>query len=282
MAAQKPTPASLDSPTNTPLVVKYIGNNSGLWDQYYLDLIEAALKITANEGPYRIDYTDEALSTLRKRELLAAGVRVNIDRMTGFNSLHNPQDGFIRVKVPLMRGIHGFRVLLIRSQQQSEFDKVKTLADLRKLTMGFGRGWEGYLYQHEGINVMDAQDMSALLKMLAAGRFDYIPLAATEIEDSFSIDNKPVSSLVAEKHLLLYMPLPIFFYVSDKTPELAKRIEKGLLVMDERGEMKAIFDKYFAERLKKLHLSQRTIIQIPNFEDDGSAGTMDKEFLKDY
>ena len=137
-------------------------------------------------------------------------------------------------------------------------------------------------YVKASINVMEAQDTSALLKMLAAGRFDYIPLAATEIEGSFTIDNQPVNSLSAEKHLLLYMPLPIFFYVSKKAPKLAKRMERGLLIMEKEGKMKSIFDKYFAERLKKLHLSQRVIIEIPNFEDDGSIGKMNTDLLKEY
>lgn len=265
-----------------PLVAKYIGNNSGLWDSYYLELIEKALKNTESEGAYRIESAEESLSTVRKWELLVKGERINIDRLTGFSSKKNQQSGLIRVNVPLMRGLHGFRILLIHKELQAQFDKVNLIEDLRRFTFGFGRGWEGYIYQKEGFKLIEAQDMASLLKMLAAKRFDFIPLAATEIEDSYNIDKNLLNTLVAEKHLLIYMPMPIFFYVSEQNPVLAKRVERGLLAMEASGEMKSVFDKYFAERLRKLNLSSRVIIEIPNFENDGKTEKMNINFLKEY
>ena len=52
--------------------------------------------------------------------------------------------------------------------------------------------------------------------------------------------------------------------------------------MEADGTMTKIFDKYFSARLKKLHLSGRTVIEIPNPEDDGSVGKMDFSVLKSY
>lgn len=268
--------------TTTPIVAKYTGNNSGLWDNYYLDLIESALINTQSEGAYQIEYTQGSMSTIRKWELLVKGERINIDRITGFNSEKNPQRGLIRVNVPLMRGLHGYRILLIHKELQSQFDKVNTIDDLRQFTMGFGRGWEGYIYQKERFNLIESNDMSSLLKMLAGKRFDFIPLAATEIEENYSIEGNQLNALVAENHLLIHMPTPIFFYVSEQHPELAKRMERGLLAMEASGEIKNIFDKYFHDRLNKLHLSKRVIIEIPNFEDDGTSEKANVNFLKEY
>jgi len=282
VAAQSTSSLPTNTSTREPLIVKYVGNNLGLWESYYLELIDTALKSTANEGLYRIDFVEESLSATRKREMLVAGNRINIDRITGFGSKNNSHQGLLRVKVPLMRGFHGFRIPLIRKELQARLNHVNSANELRQFSLGLGRGWEGYIYKKENFTVIEAQDMSSLLKMLAAGRFDFIPLAATEIEDNYSIHNKPLAALAAENRLLIYMPMPIFFYVSEKTPELANRMERGLLIMEKEGKMKSIFDKYFAERLKKLHLSQRVIIEIPNFEDDGSIGKMNTNFLKEY
>lgn len=78
------------------------------------------------------------------------------------------------------------------------------------------------------------------------------------------------------------MPLPIYFYVSPTLPELAERLQLGLKEMQNNGSMKNIFDKYFAVRMKKLHLSQRTIIELKNPENDGSLGLNDHKDIAEY
>jgi hypothetical protein len=265
------------------LTVKYIGNNSGVKEDYYLELIDAALKITEPHfGPYKIDFVQEQLTSQRKHELLVTGERLNIDRLVGFHNNAGPRSVLLQVKMPLLRGFMGYRVPLIRRDKQTVFDHVNTLDDLKKIPLGLGKGWEGYIYQKNGFNLTEPINFETLLKMLAGGRFDFVPLSAIEIEDNYQIDTQTLDILVPENHILIHTALPNYFYVSPNAPELASRLNIGLKELQKNGQMNKIFDKYFLLRLKKLNLGKRKIIEIPNPEDDGSLGPIDHSVLKAY
>jgi ABC-type amino acid transport substrate-binding protein len=276
-------PAVAIEPAIEPMVVKYIGSNPGVKEDYYLELIHTALKITEPSfGAYRVDFSEVLLNAKRKNELFLDGAKLNIERHTGFDTITHPGRGTLKIEVPLLRGFLGFRIPLIRRASQPDFENIKTLVDLRKVPLGLGQGWEGYLYRQNGFLLTESLNMTILLKMLVAKRFDFVPLGATEIEEHYQVDNQPVDVLAPENHLLIYMPMPVFFYVNSKYPELANRLTVGLKKMEAAGEMKRIFDKYYAERLKKLNLANRIIIELPNSEDDDSVEKMNFKVLKEY
>jgi len=265
------------------LMVKYIGNNSGVKEDYYLELIDAALKTTEPQfGPYKIEFLREQLTSQRKHELLVAGERLNIDRLVGFHNNTGPRSVLLQVKVPLLRGFMGYRIPLIRRDRQAVFDQVNTLDDLKKIPLGLGKGWEGYIYQKNGFNLTEPINFETLLKMLAGGRYDFVPLSSIEVEDHYQVDNQTLDSLVPENHILIHTALPNYFYVSPTAPELAARLNAGFKALQKNGQMDRVFDKYFLIRLKKLNLANRKIIEIPNPEDDGSLGPADHKLLKIY
>jgi ABC-type amino acid transport substrate-binding protein len=283
------TPVALGSMANAnasvaeSMVVRYIGSNPGVKEEYYVDLIRMAMQITEPSfGPYRVDFSEVLMNAKVKNEMLARAEKLNVVRMTGFDSIAHPGKGNLKIDVPLLEGFLGLRIPLIRRVAQPDFAKIHTANDLRKMQMGMGQGWEGYLYRQNGFVVTEALNMTVLLKMLVAKRFDFVPLGATEIDEHYLVENQSVDVLMPESHLLIYMPTPTFFYVSPKFPELAKRLTEGLKKMQADGQMKKIFNKYYAERLKKLNLANRTIIEIPNPEDDDSVEKMNFKVLKEY
>lgn len=249
-----------------PQLVKYVGSNPGVSEDYYLDMLQAALKATQKiEGDFRIDFTEESLSSQRKRELMIEGTRVNVDRFIvddGFTA--DEHSLLIKVNVPLLHGFLGYRVPLIRKGSQHLFDNVKNINDLRKIRMGMGKGWEGWLYEQNGFSVTEPIGMTMLLKMLAAGRFDFVPLGATEIQTEYTIENNQTLNLYPEKNLLIHYNLSPYFFVSGKHPELARRLEIGLKKIAKNGIEKKIFDKYYAAKLKDLNFANRTIIEVIN------------------
>lgn len=266
-----------------PQLVKYVGNNSSVREDYYLALIEAALHLTESDyGPYRIVYSQESLASERKHELLVSGEKLNVDRLVGFPANNGPRQGLLRVDVPILKDFMGYRILLIRKENQTRFSSISRLADLRYLPMGFGKGWEGHVYKHNGFSVVETINLSIMLKMLAGKRFAFVPLSAIEIEDKYEIDGMPVDYLVPESSLLVYMPLPVYFYVSPAEPVLAERLTKGLRQLTASGELDRIFNTHFGARLKRLHLAQRTIIELKNPDDDGSLGKPNHHQLNAY
>lgn len=266
-----------------PLLVKYLGNNTSISEDYYLALITAALKATEpSHGPFQLMYAQEQISSERKHDLLVLGDKINVDRLVGFPTQDGPRKGLIRVGIPILNGFMGYRILLIRSENQTRFSTIKTLDELRKLPMGFGKGWEGHVYKHNGFSVAEALTMPMLLKMLAGKRYYFVPLSVIEIDDSYEIDGVQISSLVPEKSLLIYMPLPVYFYVSPTEPELADRLTLGLNYLKVNGQMEKIFLDYFGERLKRLNLPGRQIIELSNPDDDGSLGSPNHQQLKQF
>lgn len=267
-----------------PLLVKYLGNNTAsISEDYYLAIIEAALEATKpTYGPYKLTFTQEQLSSERKHDLLVVGDKVNVDRLVGFPDQKGPREGLIRIGLPVLNGFMGYRILLIRAEDQALFNNIKTLEELSKLSMGFGKGWEGHVYKHNGFSVAEPLNMTMLLKMLAGKRYFFVPLSVIEIDDHYEIDGKPVENLVPEKTLLIYMPLPVYFYVSPEQPLLADRLTLGLKYLKENGELDKIFKRHFSARLKRLHLSQRKLIKLTNPDDDGSLGVVDHRKLKEF
>ncbi|PUA27301.1 MAG: hypothetical protein B0W54_11935 [Cellvibrio sp. 79] len=266
-----------------PLLVKYLGNNASISEDYYLALITAALNATeSSHGPFKLMYAREQISSERKHDLLVLGDKINVDRLVGFPTMDGPRKGLIRVGTPILNGFMGYRILLIRTENQAEFSAINTLDELRKLPMGFGKGWEGHVYKHNGFSVAEALTMPMLLKMLAGKRYYFVPLSAIEIDDSYEIDGVPISNIVPEKSLLIYMPLPVYFYVSPSEPELADRLTLGLNYLKTNGQMEKIFQAYFGERLKRLNLSGRKLIELSNPDDDGSLGFPNHQQLKRF
>lgn len=263
--------------------VKYIGNNSAIREDYYIALIDAALKATENDyGAYQITYLQEPLASERKHELLVSGEKLNIDRLVGFPTDDGPRKGLLRVDIPILNGFMGYRALLIRAENQTRFSAISKLDELLELPMGFGKGWEGDVYKHNGFTVAETTNVDMMLKMLAGKRYAFIPLSVIEIEDNYEIEGVRVDALVPEKTLLIYMPLPVYFYVSPTEPILAERLTKGLRTLKASGEIDNIFMAHFSERLRRLNLSRRNIIELTNPDNDGSIGVPDHRVLQRF
>lgn len=274
---------SLAAFAEEPFVVKYIGSNPGIKEDYYLELIDAALKATEDtHGSYRIAFSEAPITSKRKREMLLSGDRINIDRLSGFPSQQDLRQGIIKVNYPLLHNMLSYRVPLIKKGGQVRFDNVKSLRDLRNLSVGMGQGWEGDIYKSNGFNLVVAPNTVLLLKMLVVGRYDFLPLSAVEIEDFYKIDEQVIGELVSEKNLLICSPLPVFFYVSASFPLLAERLRIGLEKIDANGQEDKIFEKYFSEKLKKLNLSKRIIFELQNPENDGTFYIKSHAILERY
>lgn len=251
----------------SPSIVRYIGSNPGVDEGYYLAMLEAALKATAKgASDYEIIFTEETLSSQRKRELMLTGERINVDRFIEGPIKTAEYSNLIKVNYRLLNGFLGYRVPLIRKGTQERFDHVKNIDDLRKIKMGLGAGWEGWLYERNGFSVAEPIGMMMLLKMLKAGRFDFVPLGATEIQSEYKIESGETLDLVPEKNLLIRYDFAPYFFVSNKHPLLAKRLETGLKLIDKNGTSKKIFDSFFADHLKNLNIANRRIIEIKNAE----------------
>lgn len=167
------------------------------------------------------------------------------------------------IRIPLFKGLFGYRVLLIRKQEQARFDHINDIDDLAKLLGGQGTHWpDTLILQANGLPLTTAETTESLFRMINAKRFDYFPRGISEAW--FELLQRKEANLAVEENLLLYYPTAIYFFVNKNNEALAQRIEKGMEVLIDNGK----FDQFFynhprvssgLERLKN-----RRIVELKN------------------
>ncbi len=228
-----------------------------------IEILDAALKATLLEfEPYKLVPSKEGMNEARYlAELKRGGVIVNV--VWSSTSVEKERD-FLPIRIPLRKGILGYRIALIAKDRQALIDQVKTLDDLKKLTIGQGLGWgDVQLYESNGLSVNTSQ-YDNLFKMTAAGRFDLFPRGISEVFNEYNIFSKSNPNLVIEKNLLIYYPWPYYFFFNKSDVQLKERVEAGLRKMMDNGTFDAIFNKYNAAAIEKAELKRRRVITIDN------------------
>lgn len=144
------------------------------------------------------------------------------------------------IRIPLSKGLFGYRVLVIRKEEQARFDQVKNIDDLANFIGGQGTHWpDTRIMKANGLKLVTAENTESLFRMIEAKRFDYFPRGASEAW--FELLERKETNLIVEKNLLLYYPADIYFFVNKTNEALAIRIEKGLEILIDTGE----FDRFF-------------------------------------
>ncbi len=70
--------------------------------------------------------------------------------------------------------------------------------------------------------------------------------------------------LAIDDQVVIYYPLPRYFFMNkDKKKEMA-RIEKGLIAAYKDGSLIKLWHKHFDAPLAKIHLKQRTLYKFKN------------------
>lgn len=152
------------------------------------------------------------------------------------------------IRIPLFKGLLGYRALVIRKQDQARFARVNSLAQLAQYTAGQGADWpDTPILRINELPVVVGTSHENLYKMLVAHRFDYFPRGITETREEEALIN--FHDLMVEPHLILYYPTVMYFFVSKTNSALAERIEKGLSLLIERGDYDKLF--YALPRYKR-------------------------------
>lgn len=167
------------------------------------------------------------------------------------------------IRIPLFKGLFGYRVLLIRKQEQARFDKVKTLQDLTPFLGGQGAHWpDTPILQANGLRLTTAETAESLFRMINAKRFDYFPRGVSEVWLELLQRKEP--NLAVEENILFYYPADIYFFVNKENEALAQRIEKGMEALIDNGKFDQFFYHHPRVSLGLEQLKQRRIIRLKN------------------
>lgn len=246
------------------LKVIYPANESAN-DPRFNDLIEilhTALEKTVPEsGPYELGPSEMTMNEARYLRELRDGSSINV--IWSSTSFEKERD-YLPLRIPLRKGLLGFRIAFTSSQNQAKIDKVQTIEDLRKLTMGQGIGWgDVRLYQDNGIDVITTK-YDNLFRMVGQSRFDLFPRGIGEVFSEFEVHGTQVPNLQIEKNLLIYYPWPYYFFFKKTDAVLYDRVERGIHKMMADGSFDTIFRKYNDKAIHQARLKERRIIRLEN------------------
>lgn len=211
-------------------------------DAFFIDILSLALEKTQHcIGDYRVIHFLHKYSSKRFRAELFKRDGV-IDIYWSMNSPQIQKD-LLPIKIPLLRGMNGYRVLVIRREDEGKFKNIHSLEDLSALSAGQGVDWPDVdILRHNGLKVITSNESDLLYKMLAGKRFDYFPRGVHEAWNELELNAD--DNLMVSNDVVLFYPAPVFFIVNKNNSELAKRIYRGLELAKADGSFQRLFDSF--------------------------------------
>ncbi len=225
-----------------------------------VQLLRLSLDLTVPEyGPYQLVSSPQmeqgrAVKELRSGELVQVGV---------FAPDGERERELLAIHIPLAKGLLGWRVCLVRQGDEGRFAAIGALADWHRagLSIGQHRSWpDTQLLRANGLKVTVGNLYEALFNMLRKKRFDCFLRSVIEIEDEL----RQHPDLAIEPRLVFRYPLALLFFVSPKYPELAQRIELGLLRARQSGAFDRVFEEGFGSTIRRLKLDERVRLELHN------------------
>jgi hypothetical protein len=175
------------------------------------------------------------------------------------------EDELLPVRIPLEKGLLGYRVFLIRAGDQGRFSKITSLNELKTLLAGQGQDWNSTrILEHNGFAVVTANNYHSLFRMLRDGRFDFFPRGLNEVWAE--LEAKKDLGLTLEQGLLLRYPATSYFFVNKRNTPLAARLEKGLRAALADGSFDRLVTGHPSHRelFRLAKLSERRVLRLDN------------------
>jgi ABC-type amino acid transport substrate-binding protein len=243
----------------------HLGAYDARYDYDWLVLRTALEKTVTSHGAFELRQFSEAMSPQRVAQELALP-HGHINVMARAASPEFERD-FLAIRIPIDKGLLGYRVLLVRKDDFPRFAQVRNLHDLRKLRAGMGKGWADVaILAQAGLPVVEGSAHENLYAMLMANRFDYFARGVDEAQWELKEYGARYPRMAIEPTLLLRYPLPRYLFVRrDAEGELlARRLKAGLEAMVQDGTLDALFRQHKGPVIEPLHLDKRRLLALPN------------------
>lgn len=230
--------------------------------EYVLLLLEAALNYKQTQPPIKIVYSDTMHSRERLKALLKEGRAVNIQATA---TRPDWEEDLLTIRIPIFKGLLGYRLLLIHKDQQPKFSAVRHIEQLKSLTAILGSQWSiTPIWKGYGFNTITNVDYESLFRIIHFNRADYFPRGANEILQEYNKFHPDFPNLAIENDLAIYLPLPLYFFVTPHKPNLAKRLEENMERMIADGEFDRFFMQNYGRKVNQLRINKRLTFFLEN------------------
>ena len=155
---------------------------------------------------------------------------------SGTNEMREMQ--YIPIRIPLTKGMLGYRVLLVHKDNQDKFNQITNESKLKKLIACQGAHWpDSDILEDNGYTVSRVVHYEAMFQMLNKKRCDYFPRAVFEGKIELVNMHDQYPNLVLVEKMLIKYHLPLYFFVSKTDTVLAKRLHEGLIEATKDGSL---------------------------------------------
>ena len=233
---------------------------SPLIQEYFNLITEKSLEHSqATHGNYEYKHLSERISYPRA----VRNSRQDSALLITFAS--GPIPEIQQYKIPILNGFLGLRELIINQSDLSKFIGLFSKEDFTSLSVGQVSAWhDAENYRNANIRVHAGPNFESLFPMLAAGRFDYLPLSLLEADNTLGSRTELSGKLTILKDMYVYYPAPMYLNIQEGQEELGKRVFYGLRKMADSGELSTLFRSYFSKYIEKISPDQAQVMVLLN------------------
>lgn len=253
-------PAALPLPAGAAprrIRIPQLSARASLGRSYPALLLQRALEAAGQ--PATLEPTPELIPQNRALQELGAGRRLDV--VWTMTSVEREQQAR-PVRLPLFKGLYGWRLLLATPALAAELARVRTLGELRRFTFVQGHEWpDTAILQANGLTVVTSARYEAMFKQLALGRVDAFPRS---VEEVWWEQERHGEGLVVVPGLCLHYPAPVYFFVAQDEAGLADAIELGLQRLRASGSFDRLFRQHHGDDLARARLGARRVVELRN------------------
>ncbi len=212
-------------------------------------------------GPVRLEPYPEDVTQNRGVALVESGA---ID-VIALGTNEEREAKLLPVRIDILRGIVGFRLLVIRADDQARIAAIDAAALRSRLTFGLNSQWADLpILRANGFTVVASPSHENLFGMLTAGRFDAFPRGLNEARRELAGHQGAFPQLAIERTKALFFPYPVYYWVNRNNSALARRIETGLERALSDGSFRALFEAYHRADLAETGVGGRHVVRLDN------------------
>ncbi len=240
-----------------PIKSQAVANDN---DKYVYEMLKLALSYSGDKYKLTVDEVNEK-TLARTITEIESGV---VDIMWTATDKEK-EDRMLPVRIPLYKGLFGYRIFIINKNNQAKFANIETLDDLKKITLGQGTSWaDTKILEANGLHVVKTMKYPGLIYMVDGGRFDAFPRGVHE--PWAEVVNYPKLDLMVEPSLMLVYKMPFYLFVNKSNTVLAKDLEDGFNQAIADGSFNKIFfaNPAVQKVIENANMKNRTIFELKN------------------
>lgn len=174
------------------------------------------------------------------------------------------EEELLPVRIPIYKGLIGWRIFLSKEDYLLNFSEVKTLEELRRYTPVQGHDWpDTKILQANGFEVVTSSDYGNLFEIVERDRANFFPRSIVEIWAEVG-NTRLNRELSVEPQLAIRYPTATYFFFNKKNKVLANLVRTGLERAIANGKFDELFMEVHSDYLEQANIENRILFDLEN------------------